>query len=230
MGKFVIYTDGGSRGNPGQGASAFVVLDRSESYEIKFQSVYHRDCTNNYAELNAIKLALEYMLEKEHLTESTKIEVKADSSYCVNGLSRWMYNWKNQGTLTDRPNGELWGSLYDIVQKINKKILSLKFIHVNGHSGIRWNEYVDRLVNKAMDLSYGTQNLSETEKVIQGNFDMETSVDDYEISSISSTIIVDDIKVTTEGDLELISNRLDKSISIKIPSSILSSLKMIIRS
>lgn len=55
-----IYTDGGSRGNPGPSACAFVVKDSNQ------QTVYQQGKflgvgTNNQAEYSAVLLALEYL-------------------------------------------------------------------------------------------------------------------------------------------------------------------------
>jgi ribonuclease HI len=57
-----IYTDGGSRGNPGPSASAFLVVDEND-YIIKEQSEYLGKNTNNVAEYVAMIRALEFTLK-----------------------------------------------------------------------------------------------------------------------------------------------------------------------
>ena len=54
-----VYTDGGSRGNPGKSASAFVIVENDKIIfqEVKF--LQERAMTNNEAEYYAIIFALE---------------------------------------------------------------------------------------------------------------------------------------------------------------------------
>lgn len=58
-----LYTDGASRGNPGEAGAGFVVYD-SEDQEIAGEGVYLGKCTNNLAEYQAlvhgIKLAAQF--------------------------------------------------------------------------------------------------------------------------------------------------------------------------
>src|SRR5438552_2466960 len=53
-----VFTDGGSRGNPGPSASGFVVLDMEDTVLVD-KGVYLGVTTNNQAEYTALKLALE---------------------------------------------------------------------------------------------------------------------------------------------------------------------------
>ncbi len=55
--KLFVYTDGASRGNPGESASGYLILDtwRSPIYKHVF---YNGKCTNNVAEYKAIVAAL----------------------------------------------------------------------------------------------------------------------------------------------------------------------------
>ncbi len=55
--KLTIYTDGASRGNPGPGAIAFVILD-SKGKLLKEHKHFIGDCTNNIAEYSALIAAL----------------------------------------------------------------------------------------------------------------------------------------------------------------------------
>jgi len=145
--KYVIYTDGACKGNPGRGASAYVILDALENNIIKSDSIYYPKCTNNYAELMAVYKALEFV-NKKLLNENLDIIIKSDSKYCVDGCSTWMYNWNKKGTLSSRVNGDIWKELFILIQIIKNKIHKIEFILIKGHSGIEWNEYCDTLVNK----------------------------------------------------------------------------------
>ena len=55
--KLVIYTDGASRGNPGPGAIAFVVVKGNKI--VREHKHYIGECTNNVAEYRALIAALE---------------------------------------------------------------------------------------------------------------------------------------------------------------------------
>jgi len=55
--KLNIFIDGGSRGNPGRGACAAVLLD-AKGAVVKEEGKYLGHCTNNFAEYNGLLLAL----------------------------------------------------------------------------------------------------------------------------------------------------------------------------
>lgn len=59
---FVIYTDGGSRGNPGKAASAAVVYDDAGNVRLKCGK-YLGIATNNVAEYTAVIVALEELIK-----------------------------------------------------------------------------------------------------------------------------------------------------------------------
>ena len=67
-GNFSLYTDGASRGNPGEAGAGFVVYD-SEDHEIAGEGVYLGRCTNNLAEYEALILGLQLASQftPEHL-------------------------------------------------------------------------------------------------------------------------------------------------------------------
>lgn len=56
---FTIFTDGGSRGNPGSSACAFVIKDTNQQTVFQ-QGQFLGIGTNNQAEYSAVLLALEY--------------------------------------------------------------------------------------------------------------------------------------------------------------------------
>ena len=56
----IVYTDGGSRGNPGPAAAAFIIAD-SSGRPIKQSGVYLGVTTNNQAEYQAVLLALNWI-------------------------------------------------------------------------------------------------------------------------------------------------------------------------
>lgn len=88
MKKIIIYTDGGSRGNPGPGAIG-VVFYNEHLQEIKKYSEYLGDrVTNNEAEYRAVIFALEKFkhLFGKKLAQSSEVEVRSDSELIVKQL------------------------------------------------------------------------------------------------------------------------------------------------
>ncbi|MDP3994395.1 MAG: RNase H family protein, partial [bacterium] len=59
MEKIIVYCDGGSRGNPGKSASAFVV--KINGKVVKSGSAFLGIATNNVAEYSAVIIALEWL-------------------------------------------------------------------------------------------------------------------------------------------------------------------------
>lgn len=126
-----IYSDGGSRGNPGPSAAAFVIMNGHD--EIVDQGgVYLGITTNNQAEYHGVRLGLEKALEYN----IRSIECRVDSMLVVNQL-KGLYKIKNR---------ELW--------PINERITSLvaQFDKVTfTHVPRELNTFADSLVNKLLD-------------------------------------------------------------------------------
>jgi len=80
--KAYVYTDGASRGNPGESASGYMILDSSHS-PICERVFYNGVCTNNVAEYSAIIAALRKALS----IGSDEVILHSDSQLVVNQLS-----------------------------------------------------------------------------------------------------------------------------------------------
>ena len=82
-----IYTDGGSRGNPGKAASAAVVYDSAG--KVRFIcGKYLGIATNNIAEYTAIEIALEKLeAELGEKAKSTQLRFFTDSNLVASQLS-----------------------------------------------------------------------------------------------------------------------------------------------
>jgi len=92
-----IYTDGGALNNPGPAASAYVIYHNKDI--IHQEGVYLGPQTNNYAEYNAVILALEEVKELVQVgkvKELEKIFFVSDSNLLVNQLNG-LYKVKNAG-------------------------------------------------------------------------------------------------------------------------------------
>jgi ribonuclease HI len=103
MEKIIIYTDGGSRGNPGPAAIGLVADLRgpdADSHGIKEYSKLIGQATNNEAEYQAVIFALKkvkQLIGKEKCGK-TEIEIRSDSELLVNQLNG-KYKIKEEGLI-----------------------------------------------------------------------------------------------------------------------------------
>ncbi len=133
--KLIIYTDGASRGNPGQASYGFTISDgnRKLLYE---EGRYIGITTNNVAEYTAVLEALKYIKEKFAKNNPVSIELFADSKLVVEQLSG-RYKMKSP-------------HLKPIFEKI--KILAMELGGVvHTHIPRSHNSEADRLANLALD-------------------------------------------------------------------------------
>lgn len=127
----IIYCDGGSRGNPGPSASGFVILDDRE--KLLFEGGrYLGITTNNQAEYQAVKLALDKALDMG----IRNIQFRLDSQLVVNQLNG-IYQIRNR---------DLW-PIYAYIKETAKKFNKVVFTHVRRE----FNKEADAMVNKILD-------------------------------------------------------------------------------
>ncbi len=136
-----LYTDGACRGNPGPGgwgASLRFNGHRKDLYGSEAKT------TNNRMELMAVIEGL------NALSRNCDVRIYTDSKYVLDGITKWMANWKKNGwkTAAKKPvkNVELWKSLDAALQ--NHQV---EWQWVKGHSGDEGNECADELANKGID-------------------------------------------------------------------------------
>lgn len=131
-----IYTDGGSRGNPGPAGIGVSIVDASANQEIASISQYIGQGTNNEAEYQAIIASLKWLQEQD-LTNVTEINWLLDSKLVVEQLSR---NWNIKD---DRMRA--------LAQKAWKVLDSLSAKTSLSHVPRAENKRADELVNMALD-------------------------------------------------------------------------------
>ena len=139
--EILIYTDGGSLGNPGPGGYGIVLIHGDD---IKEMHGGFRLTTNNRMELMGVIAALRTLKQPD-----CKITICTDSSYVVNGITKgWAVNWrKNNWIKSDKKpamNADLWGELLGLIEP-----LDIDFIWVKGHAGNKYNERCDELAVSA---------------------------------------------------------------------------------
>ena len=98
-----IYTDGGSRGNPGKAACAFIVVKDNKIIKQKSKFLGYKK-TNNEAEYNAIIFALENVLEKELeiISDSELVIKQVTGKYRINKPHLVLLNQKIRGLISNR--------------------------------------------------------------------------------------------------------------------------------
>ncbi len=131
-----IFTDGACSGNPGVGGWGAILRYGSVEKEL---SGGEENTTNNRMELSAVIEALK-ALKKE-----CDITLYTDSRYVMDGVTKWLSNWQQNGWKTANKktpvkNIDLWQELESLLQKHR-----IKWIWVKGHNGHPENERVDRL-------------------------------------------------------------------------------------
>jgi len=124
-----IYTDGASSGNPGPSGIGAVLRYGAHEREI---SRYIGEATNNIAELEAIRVALEAVKNRD-----LPVRLYTDSSYAHGVLSQ---GWKA------KKNRRLIESIRDLMNHFR----DLRLMKVPGHAGLEGNERADRLAVRAI--------------------------------------------------------------------------------
>lgn len=133
-----IFTDGGSRGNPGRGGWGFVHVENDKIIHEAWGGEDHT--TNNRMELTAIIEALKYIGNKD-------ITLYSDSQLCVNTYNEWMAGWKRKGWKKKTgPVANL--ELVQQLDQLKSECPKVKIAWLKAHVGITWNEYADDLANK----------------------------------------------------------------------------------
>ena len=127
----IVYSDGGSRGNPGPSASGFVIM--SLNHEVLYQGgVYLGITTNNQAEYHGVRLGLEKALS----IGARKVEFRADSLLVVNQLNG-VYTIKNR---------DLW-PIHERIKELLPQFERVTFRHVRRE----FNQLADGMVNKILN-------------------------------------------------------------------------------
>ena len=132
-----VYTDGGSRGNPGEAALGFYVENQSQQM---LAGIGRRlgVATNNVAEYNAILEALSWIVSnKSDLPNLKEVNFFMDSQLASSQLNG-VYKVKNS---------KLREIIFEIRQKEAEINLAISYSHVPREQ----NKKADKLVNQALD-------------------------------------------------------------------------------
>ena len=127
----IIYTDGGSRGNPGIAGIGILIEDKDGNV-IREISQYVGEQTNNVAEYKALSRGLEAALD----LGIKKLTCYLDSELVVKQI-KGEYKVKNERMIP----------MYNMVMPLIKKFKSFEIIHIRREL----NKRADQLANEAMD-------------------------------------------------------------------------------
>lgn len=141
MTEITIYTDGACKGNPGPGGWGALMTWNDHEKELFGGEL---ETTNNRMELMAAIQALEALKRQAQVTLYT------DSKYVMDGLQKWLPNWKKNGwkNAAKKPvkNADLWQRLDESASRHE-----IKWNWVKGHSGVPGNERADALANLGIE-------------------------------------------------------------------------------
>ena len=124
-----IYTDGAYSSSRDQGGWAFVVV--ADDLKIYSQFYPVKNTTNNRMEILAAMEACKWAKERNKLD----ITILTDSMYVIGTMTQ---NWKR------KKNVDLWIEFDEVVEGMN-----IKFEHVKGHNGDKYNSLCDVLAVQA---------------------------------------------------------------------------------
>ncbi len=127
---YKLFTDGGSRGNPGPGAIGGVLIHNEKIIETFSQVI--GNCTNNQAEYKAIIKGIQIAIN----LNIKELECFLDSELVVKQLNR-------EFKVKDKDLAVLFVRVWNMKQSFKK----ITFTHVRREE----NSLADKLVNEALD-------------------------------------------------------------------------------
>jgi len=135
MKKVELFTDGACSGNPGPGGWGALLRYNGHEKEL---GGGESDTTNNRMEMTAVIEGL------AALTSPCTITLYTDSKYVMDGVTKYLENWKRRGWKTadkkDVKNRDLW-------ERIEAEMMrhKIEWVWVKGHAGHAENERVDQI-------------------------------------------------------------------------------------
>ncbi len=155
-----VFTDGASRGNPGPGGWGAVIIEIPndqfqipKNEEAKSGRVVERGgreerTTNNRMELTAALQALSFVAQE---WPGAAVRLYTDSSYVLNGITRWIYGWKQRDWQTKEQEAVKNSDLWQALDAAAAAVSSVDWQLLSGHSGLAGNERADRIATSFAD-------------------------------------------------------------------------------
>lgn len=143
MERWVAATDGSALGNPGHAGWAYCVAPDGENITLH-GSGHLGVSTNNVGELTALAELLRAVPAERPL------EVRLDSQYVLNSVSKWRFGWKKRGWR--KADGKLIGNK-GIIVELDELLTGrdVTFVWVKAHQvgGDPLNDHVDKAARAA---------------------------------------------------------------------------------
>jgi len=138
--RLIIYTDGSSLGNPGPGGYGAVIVSPKLDEVVELGGGKPQT-TNNEMEMTAVVAALSYSA-----MNTMPITLYTDSKFVINGITKWVHNWRTNGWLTASKQPVthrlLWEQMISLVEA-RGTAGAVTWQYVPGHQGVPGNERVD---------------------------------------------------------------------------------------
>lgn len=126
---YIMYTDGAYSSTKDQGGVGIIIL-KDEREVLRYSNMYKKT-TNNQMELGAIIIALRMIKGK-----IDSLTIYSDSQYCI-GCA--VQGWKR------KKNKAMWEEFDKQYNRVKQLCPDIRFVHVKGHDGNKYNEIVDKL-------------------------------------------------------------------------------------
>ena len=146
MKKIIIYTDGGSQGNPGPAAIGVIFCNEKNQIIKKYSEYLGENLTNNEAEYQAAISALKKFkqLFGKKLAKNTEIELRSDSELLIKQLA-------GEYKILEPKVANLFLKVWNL--KIDFKKIKFKLV------SRQKNKEADSLVNETLNNQAQTQRL-----------------------------------------------------------------------
>ncbi|MDQ6962376.1 MAG: ribonuclease HI [Mariprofundaceae bacterium] len=140
MPKVIIYTDGACSGNPGPGGWGVYLQSGAHEKDLWGGEAMS---TNQRMEMQAVVQAL------KALKKPSEVTLYSDSSYVLNGIQKWIVDWKKRGWKNskkqDVANRDLWEEM-----DLQRQRHQMTWCWVKGHAGNVGNERADDLARRGV--------------------------------------------------------------------------------
>jgi ribonuclease HI len=136
----IAFSDGAAKGNPGPGGWGAIVVTPDQRVRELGGGAPHT--TNNRMELSGAIAALQHVADRAGL-----VVIYADSTYVIQGITQWVWGWRQRGWKTaqggDVLNRDLWEALMALVSARGRGGVDWRW--VRGHVGTPGNERADEI-------------------------------------------------------------------------------------
>ncbi|XP_054617555.1 ribonuclease H1 isoform X2 [Dunckerocampus dactyliophorus] len=136
----VVYTDGCATSNGKRGARAGIGVYWGPRHPLNVAERLQGRQTNQRAEIQAACKALQQAKEQN----IKKLLVYTDSMFTINGVTKWVKNWKLNGWRLKDGGPVVNKDDFEKLDRLNQE-LQVVWMHIPGHAGYSGNEEADRL-------------------------------------------------------------------------------------